>query len=42
MTPLAHLQNALLLACAFAIYWTSGTWWGFWLLVCWLSPDSKK
>lgn len=39
MTPFAYLQNALILAAAFACYWISGTWWGFWLLAFWLSPS---
>lgn len=39
MTPYAYLQNALLLVASFLFLALTGTWWGFWLLVFWLSPS---
>lgn len=40
MNSLPYLQNALLLGAAFAVFGFTGTWWGFWLLIFWLSPSS--
>ena len=42
MTPLAYLQNALLVGAVFATYWLTESWWG-WLWLCgWLYPSSEK
>lgn len=38
MNPFSYLQNALLLAGMFAVYWLGGGAWGVWLLIFWLSP----
>lgn len=42
MTPLAYLQNAVLVGAVFATYWLTESWWAWLWLLLWLYPSYPK